>query len=148
MRAALELPARAARALDRADHQGFLALCTPDFEYQVRAWSPDIRQDMIWFDHGHDSLKSLFETLPEHLLRPDRILRHLGPSLVEAEGPDHLHLDSSVAVFLTTPRGGSRLWAVGRYEDHVVCTGEGWKLARRVTRLDTRDLGIGTHEPI
>ena len=148
MRAALELPARAARALDQNDHAGFLSLCAPGFEYQVRAWSPDIRQDMIWFDHGHDSLKSLFDTLAEHLRRPDRMLRHLGPALVEEEGPDHLRLESSLAVFLTTPRGDSRLWAVGRYLDHVVRDGETWKLAHRLTRLDTRDLGIGTHEPI
>lgn len=148
MRPPLALPARAARALDRADHQGFLALCTPAFEYQVRAWSPELRQDMIWFDHGRDSLASLFETLPEHLRRPDRLLRHLGPSLIEAESDTHLLLDTSLAVFRTTPRGDSHLWAVGRYEDELLLTDKGWKLARRLTRLDTRDLGIGTHEPI
>jgi len=142
------LPARGARALDRGDFTGFLGLCAPSFEYLVRVWSPDIRQDMIWFDHGRDSLKALFDSLPEHLVRPDRMLRHLGQSIVEEETDDLLVLDTSLAVFLTTPRGDSRLWAVGRYEDRIIREDGIWKLARRVTRLDTRDLGIGTHTPI
>jgi methanesulfonate monooxygenase small subunit len=148
MTSPLDLPARAARALDRADHAGFLALCTPDFDYQVIAFSPELGRDMIWFDHGRDSLTSLFQTLPEHLRRPDRLLRHLGPSLVEEQSDTRFRLDTSFAVFRTTPRGDSHLWVVGRYEDELLFTDHGWKLARRLTRLDTRDLGIGTHEPI
>jgi len=143
-----QLPAIAARCLDRGDYTGFLALCTADFEYQVRVYSPDIQQDMIWFDHGHDSLQALFESLPEHLLRPDKMMRHLGQSIIEEDSNTLVLLDTSLAVFLTNIQGQSRLWVTGRYEDKIVRDAGIWKLARRVTRLETRDLGIGTLVPI
>lgn len=143
-----QIPLRAARCLDRADYTGFLALCTPDFEYLIRVWSPDIQQDMIWFDHGYESLTALFQSLPEHLLRPDKMMRHLGQSIIEEQTDTVLVLDTPLAVFLTNTKGQSHLWVTARYLDKMVKTDNGWKLAHRTTRLETRDLGIGTLEPI
>jgi 3-phenylpropionate/cinnamic acid dioxygenase small subunit len=144
----IDLPARAARLLDTHDFEGFLGLCTDDVQYMVRVWSPEIRQDMLWFDHDRAGLTSLFAALPEHVLRPDRMMRHLGQSLIDMDGVDAARIETSLAVFLTDVDGQSRVWAVGRYEDRVMRVDGQWRLAERVTRLQTRDLGIGTHVPI
>jgi 3-phenylpropionate/cinnamic acid dioxygenase small subunit len=144
----LDLSARTARLLDAHDFDGFLKLCTDDVHYRVRVWSPEIRQDMLWFDHDRAGLTALFAALPEHILRPDRMMRHLGQSLIDWESETAARVETSLAVFLTDGDGQSRVWAVGRYEDRVVRIDGQWRLAERVTRLQTRDLGIGTHLPI
>ena len=51
---------RASLALDGADWTGFLNLCAPDFRYQISAYSPEIRRDMIWLDHDRAGLAQLF----------------------------------------------------------------------------------------
>ncbi|WP_439534211.1 nuclear transport factor 2 family protein [Polymorphobacter sp.] len=144
----IDLPARTALLLDKRDFDAFLRLCTPDFQYRVQVWSPEIRRQMLWFDHDRAGLKALFEALPEHVLRPDQMLRHLGQSVIDLDGDNAARIDTSLTVFMTGPDGQSRLWAVGRYEDRAVRLDGQWHLAERTTRLQTRDLGIGTHVPI
>ena len=143
-----EVTLRTARYLDNLDFDAFLALCTADLNYVVKVWSPDLRRDMIWFDHDRSSIEALFGSVHEHIVRPERTLRHLGQSIVDLEGADLASVDTSVAVFLTDTHGDSRLWAVGRYIDQVEKHGGAWLLARRVVRLETRNLGIGSHLPI
>jgi methanesulfonate monooxygenase small subunit len=143
-----DVTVRTSRCLDALDFEGFLALCTMDFRYTVEVWSPDLRRDMTWFDHDRASIEALFGSVHEHIVRPERTLRHLGQSLVDLQGVDVASVDSSVAVFLTDTHGDSRLWAVGRYLDHIERHDGSWLLAQRVVRLETRDLGIGSHLPI
>jgi 3-phenylpropionate/cinnamic acid dioxygenase small subunit len=139
---------RTARCLDELDFEAFLALCTTDFRYVVEVWSPDLRRDMIWFDHDRAGIEALFGSVHEHIVRPERTLRHLGQCLVDLEGADLASVDTSVAVFMTDTHGDSRLWAVGRYLDRVERHGGSWLLAQRVVRLETRNLGIGSHLPV
>lgn len=143
-----EVTLRTARCLDNQDFDAFLALCTEDLSYVVKVWSPDLRQDMIWFDHDRSSIEALFGSVHEHIVRTERALRHLGQSIVDFEGSDLASVDTSVAVFLTDTHGDSRLWAVGRYIDRVEKHRGSWLLAQRVVRLETRNLGIGSHLPI
>ena len=41
--------------------------------------------------------------------------------------------------------GSSKLFAVGRYHDRLRRDGERWLLTERVVRLQTRQLGVGSH---
>ena len=55
---------------------------------------------------------------------------------------------TALQVFRTVLDGGtSSLFAVGKLYDTVVVTDGRVALARRVVKLDTRDLGIGSHVP-
>ena len=85
--AAAELVARAALALDDEDFTGFLAWCTADFRYEVRTWSPELRKWMTWLAQSRSELEALLAALPEHLRRRGRLLRQLGPTIVDA-APD------------------------------------------------------------
>lgn len=157
---AAELVARAALALDDEDFKGFLALCTADFRYEVRTWSPELRKWMTWLGQSRSELEALLAALPEHLRRRGRLLRQLGPTIVDAEAPGPgtgsagtLLATTSFAIFHTDPDGRTRTLAVGRYRDRIVvgAAGPGGatgpRLAAREVVLDTRDLGIGSHVP-
>ncbi len=41
--------------------------------------------------------------------------------------------------------GSSRLFLVGRYHDRFRLEGEHWRLSERTVRLQTRQLGVGSH---
>ena len=43
--------------------------------------------------------------------------------------------------------GATEIFAVGRLHDTVKLAADGAKLARRIVRLDTRQLGYGYHVP-
>lgn len=169
---AAELVARTALALDDEDFTGFLALCTADFRYEVRTWSPELRKWMTWLAQSRSELEALLAALPEHLRRRGRLLRQLGPTIVDADVPEPgaeragaagagaLRATTSFAIFHTDPDGRTRLWVVGRYRDRIVvgaagaggnegpAGATGARLASREVVLDTRDLGIGSHVPI
>ena len=143
-----DVTVRASRCLDALDFEAFMALCTMDFRYTVEVWSPDLRRNMTWFEHDRTSIEALFGSVHEHIVRPERTLRHLGHCLVELEDADLASVDTSVAAFLTDTHGSTRLWAVGRYLDRVERHDGSWRLTQRIVRLETRDLGIGSHLPI
>ncbi len=165
--AAAELVARSALALDDEDFAGFLALCSADFRYEARSWSPELRKWMTWLAQSRTELEALLAALPEHLRRRGRLLRQLGPTIVDADAPGPgtegadagdtartLRATTSFAIFHTDPDGRTRLWVVGRYRDRIVVDAAaapgkpGLRLAAREAVLDTRDLGIGSHVPI
>jgi len=55
---------------------------------------------------------------------------------------------SAFQVFRTALDGGeSSLFAVGKLRDTVRLTEDGARLLKREVRLDTRQLGIGSHIP-
>ena len=56
---------------------------------------------------------------------------------------------TSLAVYRTELDGGATsLFAVGKYFDTVTLEGEAPLLTSRNVRLDTRELGIGSHLPL
>ncbi|HXX68762.1 MAG TPA: nuclear transport factor 2 family protein [Polyangiaceae bacterium] len=151
MRSAVEeLVYRSCLLLDEHDFGGFLALCTDDFRYTVEAFSPEIRKNMIWLDHDKAGMKSLFETLPRHFSDPSPVTRHVTVYTVtfDTDGP-RAAVVSALQVFRTALDGGTTsLFAVGKLYDTVVMTDGRVALAKRVLRLATRDLGIGSHVPL
>lgn len=138
---------RSALALDEDDFAGFLALCAPDFRYTIQAHSPEIRRDMIWFDHDRAELETLFRNLPRHNSDHAPLSRHLTVYTVTVDAGDEARAVSALQVFRTALDGGATsLFAVGKVRDRVALDGDRAQLRQRTIRLDTRLLGIGTHK--
>ena len=141
---------RVGDALDREAWDEFLSMCAPEFEYRVTAHSYELDEDMIWLIHDLDGLRHLFEVLPEQLGRKGtRMLRHVSFIGIEPGGADGQAVATSKVIAVrTSPEGASELFAAGRYIDVVDIAGGVPVLLHRETRLDTRELGIGSHVPI
>lgn len=142
-----ELVYRSCLALDARDYKGFLDLCDEEFRYTVSAYSPEVRKDMVWLDHDRKGMETLFANLPKHNSDHSPITRHATVYTVEM-GEGEAKAVSALQVFRTQLDGGAtELFAVGRFHDTVKLEGGGAKLARRVVRLETRQLGYGYHIP-
>ena len=145
-----ELVYRAALRLDASDFPGFLALCDQQFNYQITAYSPEIRKEMIWLEHDMAGMQLLFKNLPKHNSDKSLLSRHTTVYTVEfsADGKS-ADVVSGLQVYRTSLNGGAtELFAVGKIHDKVSLGGdEGARLQNRQIKLDTRMFGIGFHIP-
>jgi methanesulfonate monooxygenase small subunit len=142
-----ELVYRSCLALDAGEFKTFLALCTPDFRYTVSTYSPEIKREMVWLDQDRKGMETLFTNLPRHNSDHSPLTRHATVYTVERDG-GQAKVVSALQVFRTQLDGGAtELFAVGRFHDTVALDGEAPRLARRLVRLDTRQLGFGNHIP-
>jgi methanesulfonate monooxygenase small subunit len=142
-----ELVYRSCLALDARDYKAFLNLCEPDFRYTITTHSPEIRRDMVWLDHDRKGMETLFANLPKHNSDHSPITRHATVYTVDEAG-GAAEVVSALQVFRTQLDGGAtELFAVGRFHDTVKLTSGSAKLARRVVKLETRQLGYGYHIP-
>ena len=141
---------KVADALDREQWMEFLSLCAPEFEYRITAFSYELNKEMLWMRHDMAGLRALFDVLPEQLGRKGtRMLRHV--SITEfgrAGAKGRIDVTSKIIAIRTSPEGVSELFAAGRYLDVVDGSGNTLQLVARETRLDTRELGPGSHLPI
>jgi methanesulfonate monooxygenase subunit beta len=142
-----ELIYRSCLAMDDRDFKGFLALCDAGFRYKVTAYSPEIRKDMTWLDHDKAGMETLFTQLPRHNSDHSPLTRHATVYTVEMKGQS-AEVVSALQVFRTSLDGGStELYAVARLVDTVKLDGGDPKLAQRVVKVGTRQLGYGSHIP-
>ena len=142
-----ELIYRSCLAMDDRDFKAFLALCDAGFRYKVTAYSPEIRKDMTWLDHDRAGMETLFTQLPRHNSDHSPLTRHATVYTVKMNGKS-AEVVTALQVFRTQLDGGAtELYAVARLHD-TVKIGEGEpKLAQRVVRIETRQLGFGSHIP-
>ena len=142
-----ELIYRSCLAMDDRDYKGFLALCEPDFRYKVTAYSPEIKKDMTWLDHDRKGMETLFTNLPRHNSDHSPLTRHATVYTVKANGKT-AEVVTALQVFRTALDGGAtELYAVARLLDTVKIDGGEPKLAQRVVKIETRQLGYGSHIP-
>lgn len=135
--------------LDVEDCAGYLALCGTNYRYRITTYSPELKKDMVWLDHSRKDLANMLEMVPQHVRLPGKFLRHATVQVVDpGERPDEWKVVSALSVYYTDPDGETRLFAVGRYHDHVEDTGGTPRLAAREVRLETRILGPGSHLPM
>jgi methanesulfonate monooxygenase small subunit len=143
-----ELIYRSCMALDDGDFKGFLALCEADFRYRVTAYSPEIRKDMVWLDHDRRGMETLFNNLPRHNSDHSPLTRHATVYTVKIDG-DQAEVVSALQVFRTALDGGAtELFSVARLHDTIRLGGETPRLAQRVVKMGTRQLGFGSHIPL
>jgi methanesulfonate monooxygenase small subunit len=143
-----ELVYRSCLALDAKDYTAFLALCDEDFHYAITTYSPELRRDQVWLDHDRGGMQTLFTNLPRHNSDHSPITRHATVYTVERGNNSEVSVVSALQVFRTQLDGGAtELFAVGRLHDTVRLNGSGAKIARRIVRLETRQLGYGYHVP-
>jgi methanesulfonate monooxygenase subunit beta len=142
-----ELVYRSCMALDDRDYKRFLELCDPGFRYKVTAYSPEIRKDMVWLDHDRKGMETLFTNLPRHNSDHAPLVRHATVYTVKVEG-QQAEVVSALQVFRTALDGGAtELFAVARMVDTIRLDSGAPKLAQRVIRMETRQLGFGSHVP-
>lgn len=144
-----ELVYRSCMALDREDFAEFLALCAPEFHYEVTAYSPEIRKEMTWMEQDFEGMRALLKMVPQHLRRTGSLHRHVSIYRVDRTPQNGAYgVLSSFQITHTALDGRSSLFAVGRYHDRVILSGDALLLLERRAHLETRDLGIGLHVPI
>ncbi len=141
---------RSCLRLDEGDFPGWLDLCAPELRYTITAYSPEIRKEMTWLDHDRDGMEGLFKMLPKHNSDHSPLTRHASVYVVDLDDEENeATAITSVVVYRTAMDGGATdLFAVGKYFDTVSLEGETPLLAGRNVRLDTRELGIGSHFPL
>src|ERR671935_3165011 len=142
-----ELIHRSCLALDARDFKTFLDLCDAGFRYTITTHSPEIKRDMVWLDHDRKGMETLFANLPRHNSDHSPLTRHATVYTVDLDG-EEANVVSALQVFRTQLDGGAtELFAVGRFHDTVKLQGDSAKLARRIVKLETRQLGYGYHIP-
>ena len=135
----------------------WLELCDDDFEYAIKAFSPEIQYDMTYLSGTRSDMQTLVEMLPKHNTDHSPLKRHCTVYSVETdEAAQTATAVTSVLVCQTlldgvnshVDAGESRLFLVGRYLDRFRIHGDSVKFTSREVRLDTRRLDKGSHWPI
>ncbi|MEY4508762.1 MAG: methanesulfonate monooxygenase subunit beta [Pseudomonadota bacterium] len=138
---------------DQLAFSAWLELTAPELTYRITAYSPEIRRDMTWLEHDRAGLIALFELLPKHHVNHAQWQRHATVYQVTVESPTTLRAVTSLVVHHTVldvgdahvDAGATSVFAVGRYLDSFRLEQGRWLLSERTVRLETRQLGIGTH---
>ena len=141
------------RDWDERRFGGFLERSSPDLRYRLVAYSPDLRREMTWLEHDRAGLAALVELLPRHHVDGAVWLRQAVLQTAHVEAPDRVRAVSALALYRTAvdvgdahlDGGSSSLFAVGRYHDLYRQEDGRWRLLERTVRLDTRQLGVGSH---
>jgi methanesulfonate monooxygenase small subunit len=135
--------------LDESLWSEWLSLCDDDFVYKIVAYSPEIRKDMMWLEHGLEGMLNLVDLLPKHQSDRSRLTRHVSLYRVARRDDGLFDALSSVVVYRTALDGGTTtLFALGKYFDVVRVENGRARFVARTLRLETRDLGLGTHFPL
>lgn len=150
-RAIERLIQRSCLLLDEERFDEFLALCAPEFQYEVKAYSAEIRKEMTWLSADRDELAGLFLTLPQHVQVEGDLLRQTSISDIDVDADgNNARAVAALTVFHTGLDGRSRLLVAGRYHDTVAIDDGRPLLRHRVVRIPTRvfdNEAGGSHVP-
>ncbi len=134
--------------LDDSDWDGYLDLCTEDFTYRIATYSPELRKEMVWLEQDRAGMTDLFGNLENHVTLNGRFLRHANVALIERNDESSARVTTTFLLVYTNLEGVTEIFSAGRYRDLIDTSGNRPLLKEREARLDTRDLGGGTHFPI
>jgi methanesulfonate monooxygenase small subunit len=142
---------------DDCEWENWLDFCSEDFNYYIRAYSPEIQKDMEYMGGPKEYMESITGQLRKHNIDDSPLKRHGVVYRVDvADDNKSATAVTSLTVFQTLLGGNSshvdsgttRIFLVGRYNDKFVIDGDDVKFIEREVRLDTRRLDKGTHWPI
>ena len=148
---------RACLLLDEEKFSDWLNLCTPDFCYRIRTYSPEIRKEMTWYEQDMAGLKNAIEMLPRHNTDHGRLTRHASVYMVDIDAArKEATATTSFACYRTMldginshlDSGETQLFVVGKYFDRFRLADEGPRFVERTVFLDTRRLDKGSHYPV
>jgi len=148
---------RACLFLDEEKFGDWLTLCTPEFNYRIKTYSPEIRKEMTWYEQDRAGLQNMVEMLPKHNTDHGRLTRHVTVYAVDVdEAKGEATATSSVACYRTMldginshlDSGESRLFVIGKYHDRFRLDKDGPRFLERTVILDTRRLDKGSHYPV
>ena len=134
---------KATLCLDDEQWTDWLALCDDDFQYEIKAFSPEIQYDMTYLSGSRDELVTMTGMLPKHNTDHSPLSRHTVVYSVELdEKAGSGSAVSSVTVYQTlldginshVDAGESRLFVVGKYYDKFSIRGGVVKFTERVVR--------------
>jgi methanesulfonate monooxygenase small subunit len=145
---------RGALLLDDEKWDEFLDFCDDSFQYNIRAFSPEINYDMTYFSGNLKDLKSMTKSLPKHNTDHSGLKRHVTVYTVDTE--DKGKTATATSSFLIYQNmldginshidaGENRLFMVGRYNDKFLIKNDVAKFVEREVRLETRRLDKGSH---
>jgi methanesulfonate monooxygenase small subunit len=143
--------------LDDQKWKDWLDLCDEGFEYSIKAFSPEIRRDMMYFSGGRKDLASMTEMLPKHNTDHSPLKRHVTVYAVDVDEKNKTATAvTSVVVYQTMldginshiDAGESRLFLIGKYLDKFKLDGGKAKFVAREVRIENRRLDKGSHWPI
>ena len=135
--------------LDAERFDEYLALWSPEGRYRITSWSPDLRRELVLLDLAMTDFRQLLENVPNHERMAGTLSRHVtGPLVERRDGEDSARATSSLLVVRTDLDGVSSLYAAGKYLDDIEIAGGDARIASREVRLETRQLGTGSHVPM
>ena len=143
--------------LDRQDWNEWLAHCDDEFQYAIRAWSPEINKDVTYLALDRQGLASMVKLLPKHNTDHSPLTRHTSVYTVDVDDGAHsAKAVSSVIVYQNLldginshiDAGESRLFLVGKYIDTFKIENNKAKFVSREVRIENRRLDKGSHWPI
>ena len=140
--------------LDDERWHEFLECCDTSFQYDIRAYSPEINYDMTYFSGNLKELTAMMTTLPKHNTDHSPLKRHVSVYTVETSVDGETA--TSISSFLVYQNmldginshidaGENRLFMVGRYNDKFSIKNNCAKFVEREVRLETRRLDKGSH---
>lgn len=118
-----------AKLLDDKRYAEFIELLVEDGAYVLEAESDEIGHRMIWLETSRDELATLLEEAPQHV--HDLAARtHLVSvdNITLNRAADSAEVQSTFAVFRTDTTGNTQIYAVGRYNDKLICHGGDWRI--------------------
>jgi methanesulfonate monooxygenase small subunit len=145
---------RATIMLDDQRWDEWLGLCTEDFHYAIKSYSPEINMDMTYLQGGLKELASLVKLLPKHNTDHSPLRRHTSVYTVDvAEDGGTAKAVSSFVVYQNLldgvnshlDSGESRLFLVGKYYDTFALESGTPRFKAREARIDQRRLDKGSH---
>lgn len=143
--------------LDDQKWNDWLELCDENFQYAIKAYSPEIRRDMIYMSGSRKDLATLTQLLPKHNTDHSPLKRHATVYTVDVDEKSKTATAvTSFVVYQTLldginshlDAGESRLFLVGRYLDKFRLDGGKARFVEREVRLENRRLDKGSHWPI
>lgn len=148
---------RSTISLDRQDWNEWLAHCDNEFQYAIRAWSPEINKDVTYLALDREGLASMIKLLPKHNTDHSPLTRHTSVYTVDVDDQaQSAKAISSVIVYQNLldginshiDAGESRLFLVGKYIDTFKIENNKAKFVSREVRIENRRLDKGSHWPI
>lgn len=143
--------------LDDEHWADWLSMCDKKFQYDIKAFSPEINTDMTYFSATRSDLETMTSMLSKLNTDHSSLRRHSTVYKVTVDK------DKKTAKAITSlvvyqnlldgvnshiEAGSNKLFLLGRYIDTMKVSKDRIKFLSREVRLDTRQLERGSHWPI